>query len=393
MKRGWIPTLLTLLLAGSVVQAGGEIYGTIHTSEGRTLTGPIRWDTNENFWDDHLDATKRERIEREEDGFQISIFGLKLGGGDSYISHSFSISFGHLKSIERLQHREARVTLKSGEQFDVRADSSDLGHGMRGLIIDDAKEGRVELNWSSFDKVEFKQSPGGKRDAERLYGTVDSDAGEFSGFIVWDRDESMLEDILDGEDERGRDHEVPFRDIAEIERLGSGASRVTLRSGDSMVLDGTNDVAHGHRGVGVTVSNLSVLDFNWRDVRKVSFSEAPASPRYEGFDGGRKLSGTVHTRDGATHRGEIIWDRDETYTWENLDGDVDDLDYSIPFSSVESVKPLDSRSSEVKLRNGKTLTMSGSNDVDSDNMGLVVTAKDGTVTELTWADLRLVEFD
>ena len=64
---GVITAALGLLVAVPAL-AGGEIYGTIHTTDGDAYTGPIRWDVNENFWDDELNAMKRERIKREDAG-------------------------------------------------------------------------------------------------------------------------------------------------------------------------------------------------------------------------------------------------------------------------------------------------------------------------------------
>jgi len=60
--------VITAILMAAEAFGGGEIYGTIHTTRGETLTGPIRWDRNENFWDDELNASKRERIKQEEEG-------------------------------------------------------------------------------------------------------------------------------------------------------------------------------------------------------------------------------------------------------------------------------------------------------------------------------------
>ena len=49
--------------------------------------------------------------------------------------------------------------------------------------------------------------------------------------------------------------------------------------------------------------------------------------------------------------------------------------------------------SEVVLTDGRTLRLSGSNDVDADNKGLIVTQSDGAVVELSWNEIRSVEFE
>jgi len=223
---------LVLLVGLGAVHAAGDLYGTIRTSDGRELTGPMRWDKNENFWDDVLDASKIEQIEVEDDGFQLNLFGvdlIKVGGSDHQSRSGFSIPFGHLQAIERDGRHAARLTLKSGETIEVRA-VADLGRGMRGVVIDDPKAGSQELSWNSIDRVEFRQNPGDGRDEERLYGTAESRGGTFEGYIVWDRDESMLEDVLDGYDDR-EEHEIPFREIRSTE-VGQHPTSDVLRLAD-----------------------------------------------------------------------------------------------------------------------------------------------------------------
>jgi len=393
--REWVFwTILGLLLASLPVSAGGEIYGTITTTGGDTLTGPIRWDKNENFWDDVLDATKRERIQKKEDekGFRFSVFGITVGGGDNYITHAFSIPFGHLRSIEPRGGRLALLTLKNGEEIEVSAGSTDIGHGMRALEIEDTAKGRVELSWGSIERVELRQSPNDARDAERLYGTVVSAGGTFVGTIIWDRDESLTRDILDGNDGED-DREVPFASIRAIEPQRRGGSRVTLTDGETIVLGGTNDVDRGHRGVEVSVRGLGHVEISWDDVEEVTFSEPPTSPAYAEFDGGRPIRGTVHKTHGGTVSGRIVWDRDEQFSWETLDGRSDGNDFSIPFANIRAIEPRREQGSKIHLADDRVLELFGTNDVNDQNKGLIVTSRDGSRTELSWDEVERVEFD
>jgi hypothetical protein len=403
MKRVVFYSLLGLLLAVSTAGAGGEIHGTIETRDGRTLTGPIRWDVNENFWGDRLDAMKTERLgaRTEEDGFRFSLFGWEIvnaskdhGGG-----RSISIPFGHISSIEPLSGQEALVTLKNGEELEFRAGSTDIGSGMRGLVIEDAKSGAQDISWRNMTRVAFSEGSGGGRDAERLYGTVVTASGSLTGFIVWDRDESMLEDILNGEDQGNRDHEIPFRDIAAIERLERG-SLVKLKNGESLQLHGTNDVAAGHRGILVAIKDVGTAEIDWRNVNKVNFAEPPASATYDRFDGGRRLHGKVNSSGDVSYSGLIVWDLDEAYSWETLDGSIDGIDYAVDFANIKSITPQGYASSEVLLRNGEILLLSGTNDVNGSNDGVQVIpdreeADSQTTIQiiLEWDELRSVELD
>ncbi len=403
MRKAVIVSFLGLLAAVSTAGAGGEIYGTIELRDGRTLTGPIRWDMNENFWDDRLDATKTERLTgaEESQGFRFSLFGWEIidfTEGHSG-TRSISIPFGHLSSLEPLSGQKALLTLKTGEEIEVRASSSDLGHANRGVIIDDAKAGRQSLSWWALRRVEFGEGPGKGRDKERLYGTVVTKGDSFTGFLVWDRDEAMIEDILDGDDKEGKRHKIPFGDIREVERLDD-ASRVKLKSGETMELHGTNDVDNDHRGMIVKLDGIGSAEIDWWNVVKVTFSDPPASPGYDEFDGGRRLHGTVHTTGGASHEGMIVWDLDEAYTWETLDGSIDGADFAVTFENIRSITPKGHKSSEILLRNDKVIVLSGTNDVDGSNDGICVIPdredeRSGETVRITleWDELRSVEFD
>jgi hypothetical protein len=402
MKKTIFCLLLALPAVVTTAGAGGAIHGTIETRDGLTLTGPIRWDANENFWDDRLNARKGERLggRTEEDGFKLSLFGWEIVNSDRPRGNrDVSLPFGHLASIEPLSGNEALLVLKNGEEMEVKANSTDIGNAMRDLIIEDAEQGKRELSWWQLKKVTFSKGSDRERDAERLYGTVVSGSGNLTGFIVWDRDESMLGDVLDGEDEDNRDHAIPFRDIAEIERLENG-SLVKLKSAEPLKLHGTNDVAAGHRGIIITLRGVGSAKVDWRNVSKVTFEEPPASDPYDSYDGGSRLRGKVTCHGGASYAGLVIWDLDEAYSWETLDGSIDGIDYAVEFANIKSITPRGYESSEVLLRNGTALLLSGTNDVNGSNEGVQV-IPDGSNLDpeasmdiiLEWDELEKIEFE
>lgn len=395
MRRILLTVLLGVLPGFSPALAGGEIYGTITTVRGEKLTGPIRWDKNENLWDDFLDAEKDRRVRISHHGARISLFGEDLRDwipGDAWGFSRFSIPFGHVRSIEPLSRSRVLLRLKNGEEIRVRAGgSTDLGEDMRGLVVDDRLKGKVDVKWGQVERIEFAQGSGAGRDAERLYGTVESRRGEFTGFIVWDRDEALREDVLDGEDRNGK-RAIAFRDIKEIRRRDSRSCQVSPASGPPVVLRGTNDVNAENRGIQITVPGLGRVEVGWDEFQRVVFLDPPPSPRYADFDGGRRLSGTVTTADGRSHAGRIIWDDDEKYTWETLDGDADGVDYAILFENVRSIERASSRSAEVELRNGQVVVLTGSNDVDRENKGVRIVPASGEEIVLGWGEFQAVEF-
>lgn len=387
------------LLAASVAFGGGEIHGTVQTTDGRTLTGPIRWDDNEGFWDDCVDAYRVETGEQREGGFKLSFFGWKIvDPADSVRSvSSVSIPFGHLRAIEPVDAKRALLALKSGEELQAMGYGGDLGRHMDGIRIEDPEKGSVEVTWSRLKRVEFAPGPGEGRDDQRLHGTVRTSAGELSGFIVWDADETLGSDILDGEDaDTKQDREIPFGEIREIRRLPEGGSRVVLSDGKELTLHGTNDVDRGHRGISIVLPRVGTAEVEWDDVESVRFSEPPPSPRYEAFDGGRRLHGKVRTAAGHEYSGHIVWDMDETRTWESLDGDRDGVEYSIRFEGIRSITPAGPTACEVALVDDSSLVLSGSNDVNDSNRGVQIVWKDGNRTvevTLSLDEIETVEFD
>lgn len=394
MKSIVLITALGAVLCAPVAMAGGEIYGTITTVDGDTYTGPIRWDKNENFWDDMIDAAKVEgiRVERH-GGMNIRIFGMQIvttdNHGNRWVHPQFTIPVGHLAAIEPISGKEVRMELKNGEVIVVR-ESADMGSHMRGIVVETEMNGEADLEWRDIERVEFSQGPGG-RDQDRLYGTVETDIGEFTGYIVWDKDESLGEDILDGE-ANGRDRKVPMKNIRSIEKAGRRGSLVTLKSGKEMELRGTNDVNHSNRGIAITISELGRVSVDWDEFQKITFKDPPPSLRYDQFDGGHTLTGTVTTRDDQTWSGQIIWDRDESYTWECLDGEIRDVQFEIQFQYIARIERTSSSSAKVTLRDGLEFKLRDSNDVNDQNKGILILTEDGEEIEIGWDEFDSVEF-
>jgi hypothetical protein len=371
--------------------SGGEIYGTITTHRNEEFRGPIRWDLNENFWDDILDAEKRDKVFVDAERSRVRIFGLSFGDDDGYwLTHPFKIQFGHMEAIEPRGGHRVRIELKGGTHIDVNSESTDLGDGMRGLVIfEDGHD--VELEWDEVDRIEFSAGPGIGRDEMRLYGTVETTAGDFTGYVVWDRDEALTTDVLDGRED-GRKHKIEFGDIREIERRGSGSSRVTLKDGKRLRLSDSNDVDDDNRGIDITVPQVGLIKVEWEDFDRVVFSDPPRSRTYDDFDGGRRLYGTVRDDQDRIYTGFVTWDLDEKFTWEYLDGQVGDVEFEILFENIASIERYSRRSAEVKLLNGMVFTLSDSNDVDRDNKGIVVEMDEGDEMEFDWYDFGSVEF-
>lgn len=411
MRLVWLLLATTccicVLGVAALADSSGRIYGKITTVDGDTYTGLIRWDKNEASWVDILNGTKEipdENIDktthraRHKNPTRVRVFGLNIAeyvndDGNPTAAES-GIRFGHIQSIENVDDDAAMITLKSGKKVELSSGSTDIGNDMRELIIEDQSEGETELTWEDVERVELMPEKGNIESSlgERLYGTVTTRRGDsYTGFIAWDVDEVFGSDLLEGE---SNDHsrKIKFEKIGSIERYSSSGAKVVLKAGEDLVLKGSNDVDESNRGIIVSDPAFGQAIIQWDQFGKLEFRQPPRSPRYEDFDGGRPITGTVTTEDGDTYTGTIRWDNDEEYTWEILDGEYHDVQFDIEFGLIKSIEKQSSRSALVTVSDGRQFRLRGSNDVDDSNKGIFIQSGKGHEIEVDWDDLAKVEF-
>ncbi len=401
----------TLLLAGPAVaqpaeaettDASGFIYGTVTTDKGKKFTGTLRWDDEEAFWGDLFNSAKQDmpwldryqdRKKRDDEGRQINVLGrkIKLNWGHHSTGRQFVARFGDISRIEVLGGDEANLFMRDGTKVHVEGSANDVSAD---IAVDDDALGEVVVPWRHIDTIAFADTP---RDVKtrgfRLHGIVETTEGTFTGFVQWDSEECLSYDKLDGDD-GDVDLSIDMGKIKSIERASRRASKVTLWDGRSMELSGSNDVDDDIRGILVEDERFGRIEVDWDAFRKVTFSGAGASgPSYASFNNRGPLQGTVRDTEGNIYRGEIIFDLDEAYPWEMLDGDNDDISYTIPFGMVTSVTPRGSDGATVVLRSGEELVLEDTQDVSDRNDGIVVLLSGDESVHVDWDDLEIVTFD
>lgn len=409
--------LVALLLAGVATTASAQsgvvdpsrLYGRVTTMDGAVHEGFIRWATNEAGWFDILHGTKgipdrnREDAERlgwepEERRQRIELFGIGITwpGGERTMGRTAQsgVRFGHVSTLEPTGSNRARLVLKSGQELEFEG-GGDIGSAVDEILVEDPRGGQIELGWGDIRSIDFIGGPGlASSWGERLYGTLSTRGGqEFTGYIVWDMDELFTTDVLDGED-GGRDREIPFARIRQIARASSSSARVSLDSGEEVVLRGTNDVNDGNRDILVSDPALGEIRVEWDELDAVTFTAPPVQPEFSAFDGGRRIRGTVTARGGARHTGMIRWDNDEEYTWEVLDGELrGGIQLDVEFAAIAAIERASDRGARVTLRDGRVFELSGSNDVDAGNKGVYIEAADGTMVLVRWDRFERADFD
>ena len=114
--------VLYMLLASFSLQAQdqGYIYGKVHTIDGKTYEGQLRWGKEETFWDDIFNSSKEDndwlryldrsdykyirnnRSSDDDDGFFGNWGNIWRDDYSSY-THQFAIRFGDMSKIEILR--------------------------------------------------------------------------------------------------------------------------------------------------------------------------------------------------------------------------------------------------------------------------------------------------
>lgn len=388
-------------------QDQGFIYGRITTEDGDEYTGPIRWGKEEVYWSDMFNASKKDnknldylsnreldrlRDTRRSDNFVSRFVSVSWDSDDYEFVHEFSTAFGNIKSMRIRSSDRVEVELKNGKF--LRLDGSgynDVGAKIRVL---DYEIGKIAINWRDIETIEFMPTPSNldEKYGEPLYGTVESDLGEFTGYIQWDHDERVGSDKLDGDTYDG-DVSISFDKIKSIERDGYSRSIVELKSGRELELRGSNDVNDDNRGIIVNVKGLGRVDIEWEDFDKVTFKDAPSSGTdYNSYGTPNKLTGTVVVDNGDQHSGEITYDLDEEYDIEVLNGEDGKTKFIIPFKYIKEVTPKSYDESSITLKSGDKILLEDSQDVGERHSGILIKTQNDRVY-VPWDRVEKVTFD
>jgi hypothetical protein len=365
---------------------GGFIYGKITTVDDDEYVGQIRWGDEEAFWFDMFNSSKidnefvdllsKKDYEKltDEHSNKTEILGFIYINSDSHKSytHSFVCMFGDIKKIKITGDDDVLLSFKNGEQIELSGASNDIGADVN---IMDEELGHLGIDWDRISSVEFMQTPTSLKDksGEPIYGTVYTEHGdEFTGYIQWDHDERLSIDVLDGETNDG-DISVAFSKIKMIDKRGDGC-KVILNSGKELSMDDSNDVDDGNRGIIVNIPDFGRVDVEWGDFEKlvIDNEHKGSGPAYNDFAIPKKLKGFVKTESGEKIEGNIIYDLDETWGFEILQGNIGDVEFLIPFRNINSIQPKNYKYSKVILNGGKGLLLGDSQDVSDDNYGILV---------------------
>lgn len=407
---------LLIITNQSIAQKNTAIYGKVTTVSGDEYTGPIKWGSKnagkaEVLWVEILNGTKAsndfmeflskseiEELSGKTEGnswLNIDLGVLSIWENKySRSSHEFKARFGDIKSIEPMRRERARVTLKNGVSLEITGSNSEDIGGSIGVY--DYELGEIMLSWSRVDKVEFMAAPENLREGfgKPIYGIVNAGRkGIFKGQIEWGGDERFLEETIDGKDRNGA-KKVPFRSIQKIEK-GRGGVELTLKSGRTLFVTGTNDVDEDNSGIVINDPSLGQVKIAWRDFVDLEMTDDESlRMSYNDFPASQGLSATVITINGEEHKGLVAFDLDEAWEFELLDANDDKAEFQIVFRNIKSIVPKNSSYSMVELRNGERLLLGEHRDVSQSNAGILIfPSKNADPIYIRWSKVDEIIFD
>ena len=406
MTRGYIFGLLTLLLfnvQGLVSQSQGYLYGKVTLKSGQVYQGQLRWEDREAMWNDIFDAYKadppyRNLLSREEseqlrsagEDFKFGFMELweDRNPGQGFI---FRCYFGDIVMLEKKPKERVLLTLKNGQSLSLKEDGGDLGDDI--VVVDRSNETR-KFSFSNITSIEFEKTPPNFRSimGEPVYGKVLTSNGVYEGYITWDREECLGNDIITGR-QREQKFDLRFKDIAEIMAERDG-SKITLKSGKSLFLNDHDDVNSGNHGIAIRGLPFGVVELGWENFISVRFFD-PVKPAagYDDFGSPKLLEATIRTNIGAKTSSQIVYDLDEIYDIEFLNGSNGGFSYFIPFSQVVKIEPQNDKFSAVTVKSGEQFVLGESGDVNRRNNGLILKFSENSAKFLKWEEVKSLHFD
>ena len=407
-------TFLGLLVLASFkparAQHEGFIYGRVQTHDGVVYTGQIRWSAHQVFWGDVLVGVKTGvpvlQYLNEEQISQLNEAGQDKGIDWQFINlwktkyperdYDLKLRFGDLAAIQVTGEQAATVTLKNGQKIKIAGHPDDNRHLGKDITIYDNQKGRITVNWDNLDRVNFLPTlsllPHVK--GILLYGTVNTANGPLTGFIKWDQDEYLSVHQLDGQlDSNPQNLRYPFSQIHSIQVRDKGAV-VKFFSDDKVFLKNNRDVNADNRGIVVQHPAWGSAVVSWEAFRSVTFEDqVPANLGYGSYGKPRKLHGTIRTTNNRNYKGEFVFDLDEEWSAELLNGRFQNsIRYAIPFRQVTSLKPLPGDRAEIVLAAGEKLTLENENDVSGRNWGLMVLLPNARHRYIPWSKVSHISF-
>ncbi len=374
----------------------GFIHGTVVFQGGEEHTGYLRWESEEAFWDDlfhcgyrenpwlefidlkALNKEKRDQYYATHGLIQRLAYALEGNDDDGPGWRMFLSRFGDIQSFEIHAGKDDFVVTADGARHRIGGYANDNGSD---LWLYEKDQEPLEIEWNDLVSIIFSAAPADHPAyAKRLFGTVETTRGNFTGPIMWDKSECLSIDKLDGENDDG-DLTIAMGDIRRIKKVDSRSVIIEEKNGLQYPMRGSNDVDSGNRGIWIHTEDRGWVDIPWKLFTQVTFSEQDGSgSARSSFNNSQALQGVVHLVDGTTQQGRLVYDLDEGFAWDIFNGNDRGIGFDIPFTMISKVQRLTDETCKVELASGQSLELSENQDTGRDHGGVLVFMKSSTDT-------------
>jgi len=250
-------------------------------------------------------------------------------------------------------------------------------------------------------------------DVGYIYGRIETvDGGTYEGQLRWGTEEAFWDDIFNAT--KVENENLDYLDPEVRDRLswrhGDGwdvfgianhlfghvfairfgdLKRIHVRRGENLVVEFRNgaelELGGGSNDVGARVtvvdSKLGKHELRWNRIRTIEFKDTPAKLHDKL---GEPIYGTVKSG-RYEFTGRIQWDNDEDLTGDKLDGETRDGKVSVEFGNIAAIRK-HRRGALVTLKSGPELYLTGTNDVNRENRGVVVVVEGVGTVKIGWDD-------
>lgn len=378
-------------------QHQGYIYAEVALKNKKTYTGQIRWSGGEMLWSDVLVATKQNNhylkylkdyqlnnlYEANDSENKVLDWQFMNLWKDKYPERKSEVlnRFGDIARIHVTGENEAQIYYKSGNKVRVTT-NADNGSQLGKDIIVIEEKGVFKLDWRQISSVNFRSTPNSlpRLKGTPLYGTINTSIGPLTGYIQWRKGKCSDNHYLKGKSETGVITQFRFNEILSIEKNNTGVL-VALKSGKKVFLEITDEV------IVVMHPTWGRIMVEWKAFRSVTFKDVDPNTGYNSYPKSRKIYGIVKTKDQHFYKGNCVFDMDEEWDFDLLEGRKDGISYQIPFRYVTQVIPLNKFYAKVMLKSGKMLVLGHHNDVTARNWGAMVWQANSQYKYIPWSNI------
>ena len=408
MKKIVLTVLLTVSCCGVAANPEPIIFGTVTETNGQTYTGSIRWGDQETFLSDIFNGRKIATVgiehlsDDEKNDLTDHQPGPRATIGNVHITFKsfrkeielpyFNVPFGSVKQLE-IDNKKNLFTATLQDGSTIVSDGSSSNDLSSDIFVKNLQGETKEFELNELSLITFAKAPATALTfGDGIYGTVTSSIGTFEGRVMWDKDERLTYEELDGEDE-SQDYEIKFSDIKSIEKNGN-ASIVVLRNETTLNLTGTNDVNNGNRGIWVDHPDLGRVEIEWSQFKKLVIEDV--SVKWLDFDDyaniTKPLKGQVELKDGSKLDADsITYDMNQQSSSELMQVDVNEANREIPLRTIQKINVKHEQAVEFLLQDQTTILAYGNRSVTRENNGILIRSQ-GTHRWIPWEQVQAVTF-